>query len=241
MLLFILSLTTHIGAQTSSPEASTTATPNLTSKEQQLSMEVIELRAQTKQMKEDNQRLLDTVHWSLGGLVTAVALVAGFGWFVNFRMYQRDKDALKKELLTIQKGEINAATQTIRDAALQQYESFKDEVTNSIERKLKAARREILMIRYDQSKSEAAYWEAKGVYTNAIRAYLSMIQVAKERDFDPFISIGLDGVRDSLKAGASPGPDAELVRQITEMLAELPSGFATDAESIRQLLQSLRA
>ena len=45
-------------------------------------------------------RLLNTVYCSLGTLANVTALLIGFGWFANFRVYERDKGAMRTELLT---------------------------------------------------------------------------------------------------------------------------------------------
>ncbi|WP_216919524.1 hypothetical protein [Synechococcus sp. CCAP 1479/9] len=55
-------------------------------------------RAQLSAIKEYHSSLLDTVYWSLTALSTIVALLAGFGWFANFRMYENDKTRLKDDL-----------------------------------------------------------------------------------------------------------------------------------------------
>ena len=55
-------------------------------------------KAQLSAIKEYHSSLLDTVYWSLTALGTIVALLAGFGWFANFRMYENDKSRLKEDL-----------------------------------------------------------------------------------------------------------------------------------------------
>ena len=55
------------------------------------------LRAQLEVMKQYDQRLLNTVYWALGTLAAVAAALVGFGWFANFRVYERDKNALAQE------------------------------------------------------------------------------------------------------------------------------------------------
>lgn len=54
--------------------------------------------AQLSAVKEYHSSLLDTVYWALGTLATVTALLAGFGWFANFKLYEADKTRLKEEL-----------------------------------------------------------------------------------------------------------------------------------------------
>ena len=56
------------------------------------------LEAQLKVMREYDARLLHTVYWSLTTVATLTLVLVGFGWFVNFRVYERDKASLLHEL-----------------------------------------------------------------------------------------------------------------------------------------------
>jgi hypothetical protein len=56
------------------------------------------LEAQLQITKDYHSSLLDTVYWALAGVFVVVGLLLGFGWFANFRIYERDKDVLRKEL-----------------------------------------------------------------------------------------------------------------------------------------------
>lgn len=56
------------------------------------------LETQIELMKEYQGSLLDTVYWALGGVFLIVGLLLGFGWFSNFRIYERDKETLKADL-----------------------------------------------------------------------------------------------------------------------------------------------
>lgn len=56
------------------------------------------LEAQLTSMREYHSSLLDTVYWALGGVFVVTGLLLGFGWFANFKVYERDKDALRSEL-----------------------------------------------------------------------------------------------------------------------------------------------
>lgn len=58
-------------------------------------------RAQLSAIKEYQSSMLDTVHWALGVVVTITALLAGFGWWANFKMFADDKTRLKEELNAI--------------------------------------------------------------------------------------------------------------------------------------------
>lgn len=56
------------------------------------------LEKQIATMKEYHSSLLDTVYWALGTVATVAVLLAGFGWFANFKFHESEKQRLKDEL-----------------------------------------------------------------------------------------------------------------------------------------------
>lgn len=60
--------------------------------------EVAVLQAQLEEMRSNNDRLVETVLWSLGGMLTVVIAVIGVIAFFQFRLTDRDKTAIQQEL-----------------------------------------------------------------------------------------------------------------------------------------------
>ena len=67
--------------------------------------EVVALRLQNRLLEVQLQSardfqgaVLDTIYWALGGVFLALSLVFGFSWFTNFKLYDRDKQALHADL-----------------------------------------------------------------------------------------------------------------------------------------------
>jgi hypothetical protein len=58
----------------------------------------IALKAQLDEMRRSEDRLLSTVHWSLGIVATLAVGLALFGWWSASRVYQRDIASLRDEL-----------------------------------------------------------------------------------------------------------------------------------------------
>ncbi|WP_312290126.1 hypothetical protein [Stutzerimonas nitrititolerans] len=56
------------------------------------------LESQLQTTREYQGLLLDTVYWALGGIFVLVGLLLGFGWFANFKVYERDKESMRLEL-----------------------------------------------------------------------------------------------------------------------------------------------
>jgi len=110
--------------------------------------EVISIQAQNKIIKEYHSSLLDTVYWALAGVATMALLLAGFGWFTNFKFYEADKQRLKEEFLSRNNefeaklmGHVTTAqSATLREIELK-LEAFMDRLgTNSVELRAEIAK-----------------------------------------------------------------------------------------------------
>lgn len=73
------------------------------------------LQAQLDVMRDYTKHLLSTVYWSLGVIVTIVVLLIGFGWFANFKVYERDKIALQQQLHGHLQEEISTLNRTLTE------------------------------------------------------------------------------------------------------------------------------
>jgi hypothetical protein len=78
--------------------------------------EVAALRAQIELMRQYDQRLVETVYWGLGTVITVAIALVGFGAFANFRLYDRDRAALQQELATALQREKDALAQELEKA-----------------------------------------------------------------------------------------------------------------------------
>lgn len=88
-LVLILLAVVPVGAAAQEPPATPTATTD---------PEVAVLQAQLEEMRSSNDRLVDTVLWSLGGMLTVVVAVLGFIALFQIRLSDRDRDSIKREL-----------------------------------------------------------------------------------------------------------------------------------------------
>ncbi|MGX4640557.1 hypothetical protein [Massilia sp. SYSU DXS3249] len=70
----------------------------VTSQLEKKSEEIIVLRAQNQLMQDYQGTMIDIVLWSLTGISTIAVLVAGFGWWSNFKIYENDKKRLQEEV-----------------------------------------------------------------------------------------------------------------------------------------------
>ena len=87
--------------------------PELVSAKQQVKL----LEAQLAVFKDHQSSLLATVYWALGGVFVLVGLLSGFTWLANFKIYERDRDAIRSELDVKLSGAINDLTKLMTDRA----------------------------------------------------------------------------------------------------------------------------
>lgn len=104
------------------------------SKQQNQSNEVEVLRAQLDANKEYQESLLETVYWALGGVFVIVGLLLGFGWFVNFRVYERDKESLRREVEALLAKESALLSGQISAQAIEAQESIQKNVSSEIKK-----------------------------------------------------------------------------------------------------------
>jgi len=84
----------NVGASRSTPPQPTSSAQDSSDTKQQVKL----LEAQLQMTREHQTALLTTVHWALAAVFVIAGLLLAFGWFANFKVYERDKLALRAEL-----------------------------------------------------------------------------------------------------------------------------------------------
>ena len=60
--------------------------------------EISLLKLEIKLLKSHNQQMLGTIYWSIGAVFTIALFIVGAGWYVNFRLYDKDKIEITQSL-----------------------------------------------------------------------------------------------------------------------------------------------
>lgn len=217
--------------------------------------EVAVLRAQLELMREYDQRLLSTVYWSLGGLVTIATILIGFGWFANFRVYERDRNVLAQELRSMIQNELREMSQRVERDIENRFKASEERTkervasaTEALESKVDGEFRnlnhEILNSQYELKHLEADKWMAKAVYSNALRAYCGMMQLSLRIGYQWRVAKTLDYIHDVLMSMRDQGKgrslDADDIRAVTTLLDSIPKEHAIVVSGIRGLLEGIR-
>ncbi len=183
----------------------TAAVPNTPSTEEAV------LRAQLAEIRANDERLLDTVHWSLGVAVTIAILLIGYGWYVNSRVYERERDAMT---VTLQSSIRKQLTQAVRrmnkkhvelgSGLRSDVESLAKATKKHVEHRLEHIDQEFGGVGFKLASLEKHRWEEKNVGGNVLSASIEMFQHAIRSTGDFEIGASLDSILACLKAGNVP-------------------------------------
>ena len=201
-------------------------------------------------MRRTDDQLLETIYWSLGGLVTVSVILVGYSWFSSTRTHERDREALKQELRSLVREDISVAERKLREQAEQVLEQVREDAHREITQGLDVTRRtlsgttdrlqhNVNRLRFDLLSSEAKQYEHRGVHSVALSRYMMIIELGQEMKWDWIVGKGLDGIKGVLRKGHVP--DADDVRKLTVLLDKMPTDYAIEIESTKRLLAEARS
>ena len=167
------------------------------------SVEVQLLRARLDDETRNNSAILQTVYWSLGVLVALALALIGFGWFANFRVYERDKAALAESLRGDLKSGLSSAeasltsrfedlrktlseaTERARIESREEIRSSVNERTSGIDRRLKSITDAVTELRLDHELDRAELLFSQGYHGNGFTSYANALVIAEQlgRDY----------------------------------------------------------
>lgn len=219
----------------------------------QVDTTLLVLRAQLAVMREYDQRLLDTIHWSLGGIVTAALVLVTAGWFANFRIYERDKLALQRELDESVKAREAILTQTVAaalDSAQGALASGLDERFVEVRKdtadrirgevlglsgKLSELKQTVMRSKFELARLDIEKWERQGVPANVARACTGAVNAALDVGVHHYeLGSILDTIIALMKSGTEI--DAGDAHEMSRVLARLPEDYLPAKERIQAYL-----
>ena len=131
------------------------------------------------------EAFLDTVYWSLGGVLTLALALVGFSWFSSSAMHERDKEALRQELTTQieQFKRALAAKQArtreaLRTTAVRAQHELAKQVNAAVDVRVRAAEEQVALLRYRVAREQATNPNTSP--RDAIAYYIECLRVAAD-------------------------------------------------------------
>ena len=233
---------------TTNPEPATTQSSSSNT-------EVAVLHAQLETVRTYDERLLATVHWALGIVIAVVLVMAGFGWYANFRLYDRDKEALRMEVegivadrskkesevlmrkLDRYAEEARATQETFRKEINTQLGQLKRSVEQSISSAKQEAAQQVRDVRFEFADFLSDY-NAAGKSYEAYVYHRSLLRLALSTGWESKASKALDRVINYLQAQQEFWYDD--IAELRELATKLPQGLAPFRGALLQQLDRLR-
>jgi hypothetical protein len=225
------------------------------------------LRAQLEITKSFQNNLLQTVYWSLGMLTTLAALLVGFGWYANFKVYERDKQSLIQEVHSLAAVEFEKLRLSIETQAKESIKLISDQITKETQDKITSLKNQIqtinvsldnkinthvnsmkddlLSLDIELKKIDHEKWIKRGVLGNAFSCAVRMLEPAIHIQNVYEISSTLDLLNsdlDMIRTDKSEAnvPDALDITELTKLLSRLGSDHLIMANTIKGKLVNLK-
>jgi hypothetical protein len=197
-----------------------------------LPTESVEVKILAKQLEDSRkfqEQILSTVYWSLGTLAGVAVLLVGFGWLANFRIFEREKAALERELRAqvnqeisglrqqvaeiaagnVAKLEISLSEQMVaaREGLLGNSKKLVDTLEVSIssrilakEAMLRSLHDDVLSLKLEHFISKRVSWQEKKIARNVLQASVSALVIANTIDYENTVAEVLDLVATDIGA-----------------------------------------
>ncbi|OAI44021.1 hypothetical protein AYO43_09635 [Nitrospira sp. SCGC AG-212-E16] len=218
--------------------------------------EIAVLRARLEEEQTHNGAVLQTVYWSLGVLVTLAIALIGFGWFANFRVYERDKEALATALdahvvtgLSNAMEVIRHGHEDLRQHVVQETERMKAESSSTIDNavtarlaeikaKLERTEQALKDTRLEHELLRAAYLFGQAQHGRAFSSCLSAIELARDLGRSHVVHSVLDEIEKQINK--MDGVFASDIQTLTTFLTHLDGVNPIQLASLTETLRKVR-
>jgi hypothetical protein len=210
-------------------------------------------KGQLEEMQRLDDRLLSTVHWSLGVVVFLAVLLAGFSWYTNFRVYERDRGNLRDELRVflsqeLEKGreqlrsKFEQSQEAIESSLKEDFDKFSSQLTDAnsrLEKSLKDLEERIYgrfsRVRFDYLRLKIEVQEQSDApITTRLRTYIEYLQVAVEFEWSFAYVDALKRIEKLMRDGGTVSSGD--LPTLNSTLATIPQDFSGLVDNIQKLI-----
>lgn len=213
-------------------------------------------------MKQYDQDLLETVYWSLGALLTIAVLLIGFGWFANFKVYERDKESIRRDLNSFIQSEFKSIQNSVESKIKSEFESVESKISElslsvfdenikdvngligNNSRNIDSIKTDIVKFKYELLEIEAKSYQEKGSLTNAFRSQSRIIPIVLNTSYSWQVSFTLDKMQSLLVEMIEKKEvylDADDIHAVTKILDSIEDEHEITVRGIKELLAKSRS
>jgi hypothetical protein len=203
--------------------------------------EVIALRAQLEQMQRSDDRMYNTVLWSLGGLFSLALGIVFYNGFVTNRNYERELSAMRQELQAANRDIMSESLKILQNDINTRLQKFQEDLRNSekttaikIEAKFTELSEKMSSTEYDIEMLAADIWIDRQIPENAIGCYVDAIDAAIASKQRYMIDIPLEKMVNAFEEGANPSTFG--AKKVSEILVKLEDTYPREVERIKHLM-----
>jgi hypothetical protein len=226
--------------------------------------ETIALRAELRVIREYETSLLTTVIWALGINIFVLLAIVGLGWYTNVRVYKRDIDNVRQDLLTFLQGERKGIQNELEIKVNCELNSFKEQadrmrtdlsetvrsttepLSKRLERQEQALRRQDYSLEYLITDLEGKRLENSKSHIKALAAYVQKLELARRMNVQADILSSVDDLARVIKSRREefrtsgladrPAIDPVTSLDIVKVLEQLPDTYLERTQEIYELL-----
>lgn len=239
LLALLIQLTLPVFAESPKTDVSATKksahleTSELSEAKQQVKL----LEAQLQVTRDYQGSLLDTVYWALSGVFIVASLLLGFGWLVNFKIYERDKEALKAELENIARAKGAELDESIAKKMTSINANIDKQIKESIAELMKphissisAVERRVFQIEFEHLEEKMKVNPSNNM---ALTDALRLLELCNKRDHGKVPDIVHFMLKTIDKGGKLTATEITRVNAVLDLL---PTHYQTLTEKLRTRL-----
>ncbi len=211
-----------------------------------------------------NDRIISTIQWSIGIISTFVIVLLGSQIFFNYRVNKEEIRAIRSELeesfsdlranaLDASSKERKEIINKIDDKLAKAEQSYKESISSHyaehgryIDTKLESFDKDLIRLKdtlkvdisylsIDLKRLEGEVWKLKGVHANALKDFISTVELEIENGISPKYS--LDHTIETLQNVEKISKDDRIA--LEEMIKKVPKEYDAKVSKIKELYLSL--
>lgn len=202
--------------------------------EQLSQQQIVILKASLDAAQKFNEQILQTVYWSLGSVLAVAALLIGYGWIVNFKIYERDKETLREDLIKLFQSDIEDKIKEKEISLNEKLTKMTNNASINASRKFQQLEEDNKQFRLDLTRTAVKDLLEKENYTMAVTHCIRALDQALALNVEHQIMFVLKDLHDAVEKGGEFLPSETL--DLTKLLEKLPPEHIVMKNRIAALL-----